>query len=489
MLTISKDSDPNYLATVVICPEMKPHPNAQKLEIVTVFGGDVIVAKECYAKSEKLIYFPVESCISTKFLSWANLLDKAELNADGKTKGFFSPKNGRVRAIKLREIPSQGFLFKVSKLAEYYGIDESVFKVGESFDTVKDDLLVKKYIRNERGTAQPNEVKKRVPKWIEKTIGVFPKPIRKSVYGRINAYYNKKAEGIKSLILDGQWKFHYSTENAGKQIFTINPEHDIVISSKWHGTSFCCGNILCKKPFNIFRFFGEKLGLVFDAEYKFVYASRSILKNRRDGKYTEDVWGKIAEGLDGNVPPDYLLYGELVGWSSNNKMIQKNYDYGVPRGEVELRVYRITKNTPDGNVELSWEEIEQFCKERGLETVPVYYKGKAKDMFDIPYCNFVEDPAICDSYCEPKGQCVNCGGYINNCDKDKVWREQFLAALNEKYLNKTDEFCTTGVVNEGIVIRNESKESKTALKYKSPLFVLGESAARDKGEEDMEEES
>lgn len=458
MPTISKDADPNYLATVVLCPKLKEHPNANKLEIATVFGGDVIVAKDCYNVGEKIIYFPVESCISTAFLSWANLLDKAELNFDGKTKGFFSPKNGRVKAVKLREIPSQGFLFKVSKLAEYYGIDESVFKVGESFDTVKDDLLVKKYIKNESNKGTANVSKKRIPKWLESTIRVFPLPIRKGLYVVINSYYNKKAEGIKSLIVEGQWRFHYKTEQAGRNIFTINPDDEIVISSKWHGTSAIYGNILCKKPFNIFLFIGKKIGLnVVDTEHKFIYSSRSILKNRRDGKYTEDVWGKIASELDGNIPPNIICYGEIVGYASTNKMVQKNYDYGITKGDCDFYLYRMTENTPNGVRELSWEEIEEFSKKTLFNTVPVYYKGKAKDLFDIPV--------------------------------DDNWREQFLASLKEKYLDKTDEFCTTGVVNEGIVIRNESKESKTALKYKSPKFLIQESSARDKGEEDMEEES
>ena len=185
MISISKNCDPNYLATVIECPELKQHPNADRLEIANVFGGDVIVAKGQYQKGELLCYFPVESCISQKFLAWANLLDKAESNADGKTKGFFSIKGdgySRVKAVKLREIPSQGFLFKVSKLAEYYGVKESVFKLGESFDTINDDLLVKKYVSGERKSGNQNESKKRIPKWIENTVRIFPLPIRKRLY-------------------------------------------------------------------------------------------------------------------------------------------------------------------------------------------------------------------------------------------------------------------------------------------------------------------
>jgi hypothetical protein len=285
-LKISEGSDPNYLAVVVACPELKDHPNAERLQLATVFGNDVIVAKGMYEKGEKLIYFAVESCISQKFLSWANLLDKADLNADGKTKGFFSNKHGRVKAVKLREIPSQGFLYKVSKLVEYYGIKENEFNVGDIFDTVgdvwfgEDDLLVTKYVRKESNSGEPYSKKSRVPKWLNSTLGVLPRPIRRSAYTFVNAWYNRNAEGIKSQIVDGQFKFHYKTEHLGKNIFILKPDDFITISSKLHGTSAIFSNLLCKKSFNPIISIANKFGGKNpDREYKFVYASRTKIKN------------------------------------------------------------------------------------------------------------------------------------------------------------------------------------------------------------------
>jgi hypothetical protein len=45
------------------------------------------------------------------------------------------------------------------------------------------------------------------------------------------------------------------------------------------------------------------------------------------------------------------------------------------------------------------------------------------------------------------------------------------------------------MVNEGIILRIESSESKKAYKFKSPKFLIQESSARDNNEADMEEES
>jgi len=462
MISISKICDPNYLATVIECPELKPHPNADKLELATVFGGDVIVAKGQYQKGELLCYFPVESCISQKFLAWANLLDKAESNADGKTKGFFSIKGdgySRVKAVKLREIPSQGFLFKVSKLAEYYGVKESVFKLGESFDTINDDLLVKKYVSGERKSGNQNESKKRIPKWIENTVRIFPLPIRKRLYTGINYFYDKNKQGIGSLIVDGHWHFHYKTEGAGRNIHILSPDDTIIITEKLHGANGVYGNILCKKPFNVFRYLWKQIGFdTEDTEHKLVYSSRNVLKNRRDGKYTDDVWGKVAEIIDGKLPKDVVLYGELIGWSSDNKCIQKNYDYSLSKGEVGFRIFRGVRNTSDGKqIELSWDELTEICQSSNLEMVPVHYKGFARDLFNIHI--------------------------------DDQWCDKFLSNLAEKFFKNKCQYCINSVVNEGVVLRLESSERKTVLKYKNPNFLVQESSARDSNEENIDEEN
>jgi len=245
LLKITEGADPNYLLTVVKIPEIKNHPNADKLSLVEVFGNTIIIGKDSYAEGELVVYFPVESAISTKFLSWANLLNKPELNADETTKGFFESK-GRVRAVSLRGIPSQGFLYPISKLSEYYSLPTSTWNVGDTFDTVGEDVLAKKYIKGDaKNTADVSSKKTRVPKWLDATIGFFPRPIRRSAYLFVNAWFNRKAEGIKSQIVDGQFQFHYKTEQLGRNIFVLSPSDNITITSKVHGTSAIYGNILC----------------------------------------------------------------------------------------------------------------------------------------------------------------------------------------------------------------------------------------------------
>jgi hypothetical protein len=72
-LKISEDADVNYLASVIKIVDIKDHPNADRLSLTEVFGNTVILAKGSYEIGEICVYFPVESCLHPKFLSWANL--------------------------------------------------------------------------------------------------------------------------------------------------------------------------------------------------------------------------------------------------------------------------------------------------------------------------------------------------------------------------------------------------------------------------------
>lgn len=460
-LKISEGADPNYLIEIIKCPEIKIHPNADKLSILEVFGNTIVIGKDDYVKGELLAYFPVESCIAAEFLHHFNLFDNPALNADGVTKSYFSPKGRRVKAVSLRSIPSQGFVFKVSKLAEFFKCSEKEFAVGTSFDTVGDFVLATKYIRNNPVPAQIIQ-KSKVPNWVKNSLQFLPRPVRTKIYPLVSKYFGvlPPSDGIKSQLVAGQFKSHYKTEQLGRNIFLLNPDDDITISSKIHGTSGIFCNILCKKNLKFKDKLKKRFGSnVPEREYRLVYSSRNVLQNRRDGKYTDSVWGRHAAEFEGKIQEGVSLYCEILGWVNDGKQVQKGYCYGIEQGKSEAWVYRITQTDEFGKVyEFSWNEIVEFCNANGFKTVPEYYSGEAKDLF----------PEIA---------------------VDDKWRDNFLAALKDKYLDKTDDLCKAKVINEGVVIKINNKESKPALKFKSPLFVLGETKARDSGEENIDEEN
>lgn len=456
MISISKDSDSNYLASVVIIQKFENHPNADKLQIVKIFGNNVIVAKDLYKEGEKMVYFPVESCLNLKFLSWANLLNKPELNADKKTSGYFDIK-GRVKAVSLRQIPSQGFLYRVSDLAKYYNISEDEFILGKDFDTINDDIVVTKYIKHSSKKQSENSSNslKKTKRKIDEFLSILPRPIRKIVGKPINGLYNHVTKGVTHRIKPNYFKFHYKTEHLGRNIYCLNPDDDIHISSKLHGTSAIYGYLPVK---NMFGFYKHKL----------VYSSRSIIKNRKDGKYTDDVWGIHAkqiqdqfDKINSNIFNNITLYGEIVGYTPSGKFIQKNYDYGLPVGKSEFLLYRAT--FIDDYTNIAWDlgvnSLKDFCDLLKIKMVPTYYTGLAKDLF----------PEI---------------------KVDSNWHNNFLDALHKNYLDKTCEICSTGVINEGIVLKiNSHTNLIPTFKFKSPKFLINESKQRDNNEYDMEEEN
>lgn len=209
ILTTSRNPDVNYLAQVVELQEVTKHPNADKLQLTTVSGSEVITG--LVAKSGDIyIYFPVECQIEHKFLCWSNSYSDKERNRDINKKGFFN-KQGRVRMTKLRDIYSNGYIIPATELEKYikefYGetinIDQSF--VGLSFDSIKSDRFVKKFVRFSNTPSVPRQKSK----------------------GNIKKYESK--------LVENQFAFHQDTLNLRKEIAKINPDDYIAINNKIHG--------------------------------------------------------------------------------------------------------------------------------------------------------------------------------------------------------------------------------------------------------------
>ena len=100
---------------------IKPHPNADRLELAVVGGWEIITGKDNYVVGDIVVHIQPDAMVPqewadkwdvTKYLSWKK-----------------EAKNGRVRAAKLRSVTSYGFLVPNESdaelgtdLAEHYGI-------------------------------------------------------------------------------------------------------------------------------------------------------------------------------------------------------------------------------------------------------------------------------------------------------------------------------------------------------------------------------
>ena len=103
-----------------------------------------------------------------------------------------------------------------------------------------------------------------------------------------------------------------------------------------------------------YRFVDSEIG------YDYIYSSRNVIKNEyinlqakeNKGYYGTDVWGEYNDLFKQYdiIPKGYTIYGEIFGYiSGDDKMIQKNYDYGCERGTNKFMPYRISEELEDGS--------------------------------------------------------------------------------------------------------------------------------------------
>jgi Probable RNA ligase (RNA_lig_DRB0094). len=93
-----------------------------------------------------------------------------------------------------------------------------------------------------------------------------------------------------------------------------------------------------------------------------------------------DIWTTEGKKLEGLVPENYLVFAELIGWTAEGTAIQTDYTYNLPTGDCRLYVYRVAVLNHKGlTVDLSWDQLKEWCKQRNLNHVPELWRGKHKN--------------------------------------------------------------------------------------------------------------
>jgi len=95
----------------VVIESVKPHPNADKLDIINIGGYTICDQKGKYAAGDIVAYFPPDILIPERI---ATQLGVAKYLKGAVFPGEFQKSNCRVSAIRLRGIPSFGFILKVN---------------------------------------------------------------------------------------------------------------------------------------------------------------------------------------------------------------------------------------------------------------------------------------------------------------------------------------------------------------------------------------
>lgn len=438
MFSKSNNHNPNYLASVVKLQGLHKHPNADRLQHVSLFGNNVITGLD--AKDGDLyVYFPIESAISKDFLSYTNSFRDTTLNVDSTKKGMFE-KHGRVRCVRIRGERSEGYIVPVSSIEDFIkgflGKDFQIKEqhVGEEFDMLDTHVLCKKYIpKNVRNSERSKKTKGNIKKYI-------------------------------SRLVENQFHFHEDTSHLKKEVGRISPTDYIAVTEKLHGCNFIVSNVLVKRKLSIPEKIAKFLKIpVIDQEYGMLYSSRKVIKNStlNDDKdnnhfYDADVWKIVADKIFPSLAKGISVTGEIVGYTPTGQYIQKNYDYGCSPGNLDFWIFKVTYTSPDGHVYVfSHRQMVDFCLKFGFKTPKEHFYGQAKDLF----------PDI---------------------DVENHWHDEFLNRMIDRFMEKKCDICKNDVWAEGVVLRKDTPNEWDAFKLKSFNFLEYESKQLDSGEVDME---
>lgn len=290
------------------------HPNADRLELITIKGWQCVGQKGVYKVDDLVVYFPIDSILPEE-------LENIIFGEDSKIK----LENHRIRTIKLRGAISQGMVCPL----KLFGLEGSK----EGLDlTAK--LGVTKYEPPVKGSPQSTNIGKATKK-------------------QTNPNFRKYTD----------------IENFKNYPDIFTSEDIVYVTEKVHGSNTRAGWVE-RGNLKWYHKILYKLGII--DKWQFVYGSHNVqLQDKLLGKtyYETNIYAEMVKkyNLKELLPKGYVVYGEICGDG-----IQKGYTYGCKKGERKLAIFDVMK---DGRY-LDFLEARTWVEDKGLPTVPLLYRGK-----------------------------------------------------------------------------------------------------------------
>lgn len=424
---------------IVSAISVRPHPNADRLQLGLVHGHQVIVGLDT-KEGEVGVFFPTDGQLSEEFVLAKNLYNESTVLKLGlpaqSSYGFFSDKR-RVRAQSFRSQKSDGFWVPLDYL-DWTGADLSELKVGDQIDTLNGKLVCQKYYT----PATLRAMRREGPVGKPKPQLLFPKHIDTA---QLRYYVNSIPQGAL-----------------------------ISITEKLHGTSGRYGNVLEIERLTGLKRLWDKLKGGNGEKRRWVHINGSRNVNLREetkdspsqvGFYgTNEFRYNVTRNL--SLYKGEILYFEIVGYVHETLPImppqpiddskvrsvygqEMAFTYGCQPGEHKLYLYRITRLNEDGvETDLSWAQVKQRAAELGLRTVPEIMPPFVLDMLPEALENLTK--ALVDG----------------------------ASSLDSRH------------IREGVVLRVESEQGTFYYKQKSFLFGVLEGYLKDNDNAvDLEEAS
>ena len=333
------------LASLQKIVNIRPIPDADRIEVATILGWEVVINKaDNFKVGDLVIYLEVDSIVPPK----------VEFE-------FLRERKFRIRTIKLRKQISQGLVLPLNILPSatlYQAHIRTEYGVNwQEGDDVTEIMGVKKY--DPQGDAERAEIERKIQHSNSKIQRFL---FKNAWYRRLFAFFNPKKD-------KGFPKFIKKTDEDRIQLFPNICELE-------KDTVFSYSEKLDGQSLTVFLVKNKKLFGLFGDPYVFGVCSRNLRLGRSDNSN----WWKVAnkynlETVLKNMIGDrqfVTIQGEIVGPG-----IQKN-KYGLP--ELQLYVFDII--FPEGRVHNNI--VEMFCYGYALHPVPPL--GNIKLFPTIPEC-------------------------------------------------------------------------------------------------------
>ena len=418
-----------HVGYVVKVEKLRPHTNADRLQVATFFGNDTCVGLDVKI-GDIGVYFPTDLQLDYDFCVKNHLLRKL---IDGTPdKGYMDPNKRNVSTIKLRGEKSDGIYVNISDFDYCFDDDASKYlKIGDTISVVNGHSICQKYIpHSNKRTGHPTDGNRT----------------------------RKKKVPIAPLFTE-----HADTEQLAYNLGVFQAGDQIEITLKMHGTSQRTGYLPVFKGYK--RSLWDKI-MKRDGTpiYEWGYVSgtrRTVLENFDGGFYGSNLFREQhSKFFEGKLHKGEEVYYEVVGFTdtgapimasaSNKKLNDKafikqygettTFSYGCEPAQSELYVYRMTMTNEDGDiVEYTPDFMRYRCEQMGCKCVPVMYKG------------FIPDE-------------INGEIHMNNFTPG-----EWVKAIAEQYYDGPDPIGKTHV-REGVVVRIVNKPKFCAYKHKNFAF-------------------
>ena len=352
-MKLQEPVNPNYAATVVRLHAINILPNCDNVVGAPLFGYQSIVSKD-HQVGDLGIMFPPEVQLGPFFCTENNLYRHGNLNKNPEKTGYIED-NRRVKAIKFRGHQSNCLFMPLDSLS-WTGINIGDLKEGDTFDAIDGVEICRKYVS--RVAREP---------------GMAGSKKGKSADPRVDILHIPE---------------HPDTQNYFKNSHSIAGDTQIIVTQKLHGSSVRIGHTFVKRQLTWMDRVAKRFGVkVQEMEHDYIFASRKVIKDpgnpTQQHYYGSDIWSEAGEKLRGLLPKGCVVFGEIIGWTSDGAAIQKGYTYDVPQGGQRLYVYRVAMVNESGFlVDLAWDQVKEFCNNLGLLHVPEMQRGE-HDEIDV----------------------------------------------------------------------------------------------------------